>query len=82
LALRYDYYQNVQVANQAAPGNTDLFATRTVTAGVNYYIKGNNAKVQFNYNWTMNPDNETTNGVKVFHQVRNDSLMLGFQAYF
>ena len=82
LAFRYEYYQNVQVANQVSPGLTDQFATRTYTAGINYYIHGNKAKIQLNYNHQRNPDNEKVGGVPVFHGVRNDSLMLGFQVYF
>ncbi len=82
LAFRYEYFQNVQVANQVNPGLTDQFATRVYTTGINYYIQGNNAKIQLNYNHLQNPDNEKIGGVPVFHQVRNDSLILGFQVYF
>ena len=34
----------------------DVFHTTVLTAGINYYIKGHNAKIQFNYNWVNEED--------------------------
>ena len=79
MALRYEWFQNVQVADLIKPYRTDVFATRVYTAGVNYYLVGN-TKVQFNYNHVLNPESHNPN--LVFHQVRNDSILINFQVAF
>lgn len=79
VALRYEWFQNVQVANPANLNRTSVYATRVYTAGVNYYIVGN-TKIQFNYNHVLNP--ESRDPRLVFHQVRNDSILVNFQVAF
>jgi hypothetical protein len=51
LVGRYDHFQNIDVANVVTPYRTDRFYTTVYTAGLNYYIKGSNAKIQANYNF-------------------------------
>lgn len=80
--FRYEYAENVQVANQVRPYLTDVFATRVYTAGINYYISGKGTKIQFNYNHIQNPDSEKVGGVSVFHQVKNDNFVVNFQVSF
>ncbi len=77
-ALRYDQFQNVQVADPASPERTNNYITKVYTGGINYYIKGNDAKIQLNYNNVSNPQNSIAN----FHNVRNDSFVVNFQVAF
>lgn len=79
-AFRYDTFQNVVVADLVNPAHTDLFKTQVWTAGVNYYIKNHNAKIQLNYNVVDDPESHNPN--RVFHGVRNDNLVLNFQVAF
>lgn len=81
-AARYERFGNVTVGDLSAPEiRTDVFKTDVITAGINYYIKGNNAKIQLNYNWVNEPDNES-NQDRSFREVRNDSLVVNFQVGF
>ncbi|MGD0089766.1 MAG: hypothetical protein ABSE73_07585 [Planctomycetota bacterium] len=77
---RYQEFQNVLIADPIDPTHTDVYSTRVVTGGVNYYIKGHNAKIQANYNWVFNPEVDTPN--VSFHKVRNDSFVVNFQVAF
>ena len=77
-AARYDQFQNVQVADPASPERTNNYRTQVYTGGINYYIKGNDAKIQLNYNNVVNPQNSIAN----FHNVRNDSFVVNFQVAF
>ncbi|HEY3321525.1 MAG TPA: porin [Planctomycetota bacterium] len=76
---RYDTFQNVQVANRVTADHTNVYSTRVATAGVNYYIKGHDAKIQANYNWVRNPDG---GDAYTFHGVRNDNFIVSFQVAF
>ena len=51
-----------------------------VTGGINYYIKGHDAKIQANYNfvWNPNPDRPDLS----FHNTRDDSFVVNFQVAF
>jgi len=63
---RYEQFQNIWVSDPAADAaganlftsrdRTNVFNTKIVTTGFNYYIKGHNAKIQFNYNWVNEAD--------------------------
>ncbi len=78
-AFRFDTFQNVQVADPANPSHTNAYRTKVWTAGVNYYIKGHDAKIQMNYNWVNNPDGPAA---ARFHDVRNDNFIVNFQVAF
>lgn len=77
--VRYDTFQNVEVANPADPGLTDRYKTTVITGGVNYYIKGHNAKVQANVITNRQPDGGLSHH---FHDVRNSAFVLNFQVYY
>lgn len=81
-AFRYECMGNVMVADQAKQYNTDVFKTQVYTAGINYYIKGHNAKIQANYNWVVEPTGSALEDSYGFRKVRNDNLMLNFQVAF
>jgi hypothetical protein len=91
-AFRYEQFQNVTVGDLVnGDRHTDVFATDVWTAGINYYIKGDNAKIQINYNVVDNPDAGATvtrgftaaNGAdhfrRNFRAVDNNSLVVNFQ---
>lgn len=83
-AFRYDTYGNIQVADLIRSDERhDVWKTSIYTAGVNYYIKGNNVKIQFNYNWVREPNEGHDGGPvgyrRLIREVNNDNLMLNFQ---
>ena len=78
-AFRFESYQNIAAESITAPDrSTDLFETRVFTSGINYYIKGHDAKFQINYNHVMDP----TNHDRGIHSFKNDVLVLNFQVMF
>ena len=77
-AARYDTFTNVEIADPANPSRTNNYRTEVITGGVNYYIKGHDAKIQMNYNAMKDPDGGHNN----FHNVRNNSFVVNFQVAF
>jgi hypothetical protein len=75
---RFDTFQNVEIADPANPAHTNNYRTEVITGGINYYIKGHDAKIQMNYNSMKNPEG----GVNNFHNVRNNSFVVNFQVAF
>lgn len=73
--FRYESAPNVFVSK---PDNffTSVYSTKVYTSGINYYIKGDNAKIQLNYNVVQNPYGPVG---QPFHNVKNNSLVLNFQ---
>ncbi|MCW8131602.1 MAG: hypothetical protein KIS92_14745 [Planctomycetota bacterium] len=61
----------------------DVFSTTVFTAGFNYYIVGNNAKIQLNYNWVGEETPDQVFGPQNQHrqlrEVSNNSLVANFQ---
>jgi hypothetical protein len=80
-AGRYAEYTNVLVADENNPTHTDLYRTRVITAGINYYIRGHDAKIQLNYNWMFNPSVDNNPDLS-FHNTRDDSFAMNFQVGF
>jgi hypothetical protein len=79
-ALRYEQFDNVYIADPAVPDtHTNVYQTKVLTPGINYYIKGHNAKIQANYNFVRNPDGPAA---APFHDVKNDSFVVNFQVMF
>lgn len=77
--FRYQTYGNIQVADLVRSDlRHDVFKTSIYTAGLNYYIKGHNAKIQVNYNWVNEPD-EDHDGTRLIREVNNDNLIVNFQ---
>jgi hypothetical protein len=80
--FRYETFGNIQVADLARPNERhDVWKTSIYTAGLNYYIKGHNAKVQINYNWVCEPDEDHDGGPtpRLIREVNNDNLVVNFQ---
>jgi hypothetical protein len=84
--FRYQTYGNIQVAELDPVFEEyrhDVFKTSIYTAGLNYYIKGHNAKIQVNYNWVNEPDGDHdgtgAGGLRHVREVNNDSLVVNFQ---
>ena len=76
---RVDYFTNVLVANSVDPQVTDAYRTIVYTGGINYYIKGHDAKIQLNYNGVRSPDGGNHN----FHEgVSVNSFVMNFQVAF
>jgi len=62
------------------PSHTDNFKTEVWTAGINYYIKGHNAKIQANYNAV--DEQSDGNPGRGLREVRNDNFVVNFQVAF
>jgi hypothetical protein len=82
--FRYETYGNIQVADLVHPDSRhDVFKTSIYTAGLNYYIKGHNAKIQVNYNWVNEPDTDhdgiAVDDFRSIREVNNDNLVVNFQ---
>jgi len=78
--FRYDTYGNIQAADLVpsfANLRHDVFKSSIYTAGINYYIKGHNAKIQVDYNWAL--EGGAGDGIRHTREVRNDNLMVNFQ---
>ncbi len=79
---RYESAPNVLVTDPQdtgrADGNarTNVYQTKVYTGGINYYIDGNNAKIQLNYNSLNNPKGPSS---APFHHTETNSLVLNFQ---
>jgi hypothetical protein len=83
--FRYDVMQNLFYQDIPQPGNDiDVFKTQVFTGGINYYIKGHNAKIQVNYNWVLeegDKDNPNAGGgdIREIREVSNHNLVVNFQ---
>ena len=55
-AFRYETYQNVSMEDLVqSDRHTDQFKTQVYTAGINYYIKGRETRLQANYMFVDDP---------------------------
>jgi phosphate-selective porin len=88
--FRYQTYGNIQLPDLSyevqfvGDHRHQVFKTSIYTAGVNYYIKGHNAKIQVNYNWVNEPDGDhgggyILNSTSRDREVNNDNLVVNFQ---
>lgn len=77
--FRYDVMDNLLNPDIINPfRGTDVFKTQAYTAGINYYIKGNKAKLQLNYHW-VDEDTDGGRDIRQMREVRNDSVVLSLQ---
>jgi hypothetical protein len=77
--FRYEVHENIIAEDLTQPDrHTDLFKTQAYTAGINYYLCGQQTKVQVNYIWIDDPDSNAR-GIR---EVRNNILALNFQVGF
>ncbi len=73
--FRFERAPNVFVA-KPDPNFTAVYSSKVYTAGVNYYIRCDNAKLQANYNVVEDPNGPKGN---LFHKTRDDSFIINFQ---
>ena len=85
--FRYEDMQNLfytDLAEQVPWGlfahrsKLDVFKTVVYTGGINYYIKGHNAKLQLNYN-VVREESDMSRDFRQVREVRNDNLVVNFQ---
>jgi len=86
-AFRYEQLQNVWTINDGATDpltEISAYRTKVYTAGINYYIKGHNAKIQLDYNVVLDPQTTSLNAAAFgkWHKTKNDNLMVNFQVAF
>jgi len=78
-AFRYEVYQNVTTEDLVQPDrHSDQFKTQVWTTGVNYYLRGQNAKIQANYLIVDDPDSKS-HGLR---EVRNSVFAVNLQVSF
>jgi hypothetical protein len=78
-AFRAEAFHNVAIEDPAAPDrHTELFNTYAYTAGVNYFIKGHDVKLQANYIFVRNPHDANLG----LHNMRNNVFVVAFQVMF
>ncbi len=63
-------------------GHFDVFKTEVHTAGINYYIKGHNAKIQLAYDFVNDPNGTRKTDRHGFREARNDVCRLNVQITF
>jgi hypothetical protein len=82
LAFRYERMRNLFFHDLVAQERRlDVFKTQVFTAGVNYYILGQRAKLQLNYNW-VNEQDDVDNTDRQFREVQNNNVVLNLQTSF
>jgi hypothetical protein len=74
--VRFQRYDGTWTKAFRNTSQVDTHPTSQWTIGVNYYIKGHNAKIQMNYDIVDNPDGYSA---YKFHDVRNDFFSVNFQ---
>ena len=78
-AFRYEVYQNIATEDPANPDrHTNLFKTQAYTTGLNYYMKGHDAKFQVNYIIVDDP-NDKARGLR---ESRNNVFVINYQLMF
>lgn len=79
--FRYETMRNLLLPDiNYSQRRMDVFATNVWTFGINYYIKGHNAKIQANYNWVNEDDKvDRADTDRQVREVRNDNFVVNFQ---
>ncbi|MCY3023938.1 MAG: porin [Planctomycetota bacterium] len=79
-AFRYEAYQNIATEDLVlSDRHTDLFKTQAYTAGLNYYLKGHDIKLQANYIWVDEPQSREARGIR---EMKNNVFVVAFQVMF
>ncbi len=82
VAFRYEVFENLVFHDlDQVIREQDFFKTQVYTAGLNYYVKGQNVKLQVNYNWVLEEDHVDV-GLRQVREVRNNSLIVALQVSF
>jgi hypothetical protein len=78
-AFRYESFQNVAAESPSNPDrHTNLYKTQTYTAGINYYVKKYDARIQLNGIAVDDPEVKNI-GIR---EIKNNLLVLSFQVMF
>jgi len=75
---RYEKAPNIMYGNEAKTYRVNIGYTDVYTAGINYYIAGQNAKLQLNYN-ILNQQTTGGQGATHLHNPKDSSLVMNFQ---
>ena len=82
-AFRYETFQNIVTEDLVKPDtHTDLFSTTVWTAGVNYYLKAYNARVQVNYILVNEQEDKVNQAARGFEEVKNNAFVVTYQVAF
>lgn len=82
-AFRYETFQNIVCEDLNAPdSHTDVFNTTVWTAGVNYYVKAYNARVQVNYMVVNEEEDKVNQAARGFEEVKNNVFLITYQVAF
>jgi len=80
-AFRYETFGNVISEDLAKPDtHTDVHKTNVWTAGVNYYVKAYNMRIQVNY--LAVDEQEDNTGPRNLREVKNNVLLITYQVSF
>ncbi|HEY3320710.1 MAG TPA: porin [Planctomycetota bacterium] len=78
-AFRFEQYGNITTENPSNPDfSQNVFNTKVWTAGINYYIKGYDARVQANYLWVDEPENK----FRGLREAKNNVFVINYQVMF
>ncbi|HEY3323415.1 MAG TPA: porin [Planctomycetota bacterium] len=83
-AFRFENMGNLFFQSLDQPGRQmRIFHTRVLTSGINYYICGQAAKIQLNYNMVdeENQGVSTSFDRRQLREVKNNNLVLNFQVF-
>jgi phosphate-selective porin len=82
-AFRYERFGNIISEDLVQPDqHTDVFNTDVFTAGVNYYVKAYNMRVQVNYMLVNEQENKVNQANRDFHEVKNNVFIFTYQVAF
>ncbi|HYF50509.1 MAG TPA: porin, partial [Planctomycetota bacterium] len=82
-AFRYERFHNIITEDLVQPDqHTDVFHTDVFTAGVNYYVKAYNMRVQVNYMLVNEQEDKINNAARNFTEVKNNVFIFTYQVAF
>jgi hypothetical protein len=82
-AFRYETFENIIAEDLNKPDtHTDRFSTDVFTAGVNYYVKAYNMRVQVNYMLVNEEEDKINQAARGFTEVKNNVFIFTYQVAF